>query len=130
MRADQPVAVSQWPVPDIVTQRFPEIDTTAWTWDSPLRLRAQDRRGVVLVVIDAARMDLVGQWIAPGGEADCDLVARTYANLHSLVGARLAMRIACEDGTPLRAEHDRRLCRWCGLKWDQHTVPSMAGGAE
>jgi hypothetical protein len=113
-----------------VTQRFPEIDTTAWTWTSPLRLRAHDHRGVVLVVIDAERTQLAGQWIAARDEADRDLVARTYATLHSLVGAQVTSRTACEDGTPLRAEHDRRLCRWCGLKWDEHTMPSMAQAGE
>ncbi|NRQ34494.1 hypothetical protein HII36_21965 [Nonomuraea sp. NN258] len=117
--ADQPVAVTQWPVPGIVTQRFPEIDVTAWAWDSPLRLRAQDACGVVLVVLDKDRTQLAGQRIAIEAAIDRDLVATTYAALH----AHVVSRTACADGTPLRAEHDRRLCRWCGLKRDEHFAP-------
>ena len=118
--ADQPVAMGSWTVPEVVTTCFPEITREAWAWDSALRLRASDHRGVVLVAVTADRTDQVSRWLTQDEADQPELVARIYGKLRVELAVRVAHRVACEDGTPVRAEHDIKVCVWCGARWDVH----------
>ena len=120
MTKDQPVDVGSRPIPEVLTARFPEIKIEAWEWTSPLRLRAEDHRGVLLVVMDRDHTDMSALWITGIDANDPGRVSSTYGGLHIDLGVRIARRIACEDGTPVRAAHNKTMCTWCGAKWFAH----------
>jgi tRNA U54 and U55 pseudouridine synthase Pus10 len=68
----------------------------------------------------------MGQAIPAEQMHDTDHVARVFARLRLALGRDIALRVACQDGTPVRAEHDLKKCQWCGKRWDDHPVQSIA----
>ncbi|MEY7974032.1 hypothetical protein AB8O38_18705 [Saccharomonospora xinjiangensis] len=63
---------------------------------------------------------------APSGSV-IPYVADVYATLRMNLTADIAHRIACLDGAPVRAEHDRTRCRYCGVPVAAHDIPGDPG---
>ncbi|MFB4273053.1 hypothetical protein [Nonomuraea sp. GTA35] len=110
--------------PEHVRRTWPSV--VNWTWLSPLRLSGADSmnegRTVHLVVVDPhTDQHAMGQAIPADRATEVAYVAEVFARLRLKLGEDIALRMACEDGTPVRAEHDRSKCRWCGAHWNEHT---------
>jgi hypothetical protein len=110
-------------VPEHVRRTWPSV--VEWRWLSPLRLLGKeamnDGRSMHLVVIDVHTTEhAMGEAIPAGQMHDTDHVARVFARLRLALGRDIALRVACQDGTPVRAEHDLKRCQWCGKPWDDH----------
>jgi hypothetical protein len=112
-------------VPEHVRRTWPSV--VEWRWLSPLRLCGKEAmnegRSMHLVVIDAHTAEhAMGQAIPAEQMHDTDHVARVFARLRLALGRDIALRVACQDGTPVRAEHDLKRCQWCGKAADDHPV--------
>ncbi|MEU6261741.1 hypothetical protein [Saccharopolyspora shandongensis] len=114
------------PIPDNVARTWPTV--RSWTWLSPLRLRGEHPHvpgAAELVVVDEARTHAMGQAVGPG--ADAERVSEVYAQLRVSLMRDIGHRTACLDGTPVRADHDRTRCRWCGVPAVDHETPGDPG---
>ncbi|MGR6919150.1 hypothetical protein ACU635_33295 [[Actinomadura] parvosata] len=108
-----------WEAPGYLKARFPEVGDR-WTWLSALRLQGEAPQGIILVAVDRNRTSLRGRWLTQDEAGRPGLVARIYGKLRVELCVDIAHRIACEDGTPVRAEHNIKWCVRCGEKWDVH----------
>lgn len=109
------------PIPEHVLRTWPSV--ALWTWLSPLRLRGEEAvsRSVHLVVIDEhTDQHAMGQAIPDYRIHDAAYVSEVFGRLRLKLAEDIAMRVGCEDGTPVRAEHSALVCSWCGKRWDEH----------
>ena len=114
------------PAPENVRQAWPYVRD--WSWQSPLRLRGEhpEGRGAYLVVLENGPGGrYAGQGIGP--DTTAERVSEIYADLHVALARNIAHETACQDGTPVRADHDHDRCRFCGLLATEHEVPGDSG---
>lgn len=110
--------------PDRVLDKWPEAEN--WRWLSPYRLHATGDRCAYLVVLDPHDDNAVaGQKIPDYRMYDQAYVIETYSQLRQQLALDIAARLACAEGTPIRAEHSSLLCRACGKRWDRHPAPAL-----
>lgn len=77
---------------------------------------------VHLVVVDPhTDQHAMGQAVPDYRVNDPAYVSEVFGRLRLMLGEEIAARLACEDGTPVRAEHSSPVCRWCGKRCDEHS---------
>ncbi|MGI5286621.1 hypothetical protein ACQEVF_25235 [Nonomuraea polychroma] len=128
---DELIARHPAEVPEHVRRTWPSV--VDWTWLSPLRLSGADSmnegRTIHLVVIDPhTNQHAMGQAIPADRVTDAGYVSKVFGNLRLKLAEDIALRMACEDGTPVRADHDRSKCCWCGKRWNEHTGKGTPDG--